>query len=334
MRVAGLAPVKIDGVENVDLTKIVAGHMAYRKAMPRVLREVGWIIESDEFGEIEDPDPDNHEARQRQLINEIEEARKELNDKPEKKRRFGFFNSMKKKNAEKKPWELYDEQSRAASGDPSPSPDHTRKEANESYDYDEYDEHDAKRRASDGLEKDTALNEACQDNSEGVLFDIEAIRKEAVALAAQGLEVKELESTLPPLKLDSSKLQNGSTNGLAPDERPTAFRGAKSFDATNGPASNQFLSARDSSFDQSRSFDVADRDRSKWSGFRGAPGHGDEDEIQMTFERPDGAARSQSYSGSAAPRLHEGGLEASGKHVSEGDEDDFGHEKELSMTFE
>ena len=84
MRVAGLAPVLVSGVENINVTDLVPGHMAYRAAMPRLLREVGWIVESDEFTEIEDPDPENHEKRQRELINEIEEARKELEKKPEK----------------------------------------------------------------------------------------------------------------------------------------------------------------------------------------------------------------------------------------------------------
>jgi hypothetical protein len=56
MRVAGLAPVEgIPGLENIDVTALVPGHMAYRAAMPRLLREVGWAVTSDEFDEIEDP---------------------------------------------------------------------------------------------------------------------------------------------------------------------------------------------------------------------------------------------------------------------------------------
>ena len=53
--VAGLAPVDVPGVENIDVTKHVNGHMAYRTAMPVLLREVGWEVLSDEFTEIEDP---------------------------------------------------------------------------------------------------------------------------------------------------------------------------------------------------------------------------------------------------------------------------------------
>ncbi len=56
MRVAGLAPVEeIPGLENIDVTALVPGHMAYRAAMPRLLREVGWSVDGDEFAEIEDP---------------------------------------------------------------------------------------------------------------------------------------------------------------------------------------------------------------------------------------------------------------------------------------
>lgn len=55
-RVAGLAPVKdIEGVENVDVTDLVPGHMSYRQAMPKVLKLVGWEVIADEFTEIEDP---------------------------------------------------------------------------------------------------------------------------------------------------------------------------------------------------------------------------------------------------------------------------------------
>jgi Protein of unknown function (DUF726) len=159
MRVAGLAPVNdVPGLENLDVTQLVNGHMAYRTAMPRLLREVGWEVESDEFSEIEDPDPENHQKRQRELIREIDEARKEAETKPEKKR-FGFF--KRGKLAEKKGWETYQTQNN--SGD--------------------------LRRSSDG---NGGLNES-------VLFDIDAIRKE---LESEMIEVRQLESTLPPIQVD------------------------------------------------------------------------------------------------------------------------------------
>lgn len=156
MRVAGLAPVEgIPGLENVDVTKLVNGHMDYRAAMPRLLKHVGWEVLSEEFAEIEDPDPENHAERQRELIREIDEARREAETKPEKKR-FGLF--KRGKLAQKKAWESYDV-------DQSESP-----------------------------QSPTGSNAAGS-----VLFDIDAIKAE---LASEMLEVKQLESTLPPMKLD------------------------------------------------------------------------------------------------------------------------------------
>lgn len=157
--------------------------MSYRAAMPRLLREVGWQVESDEFTEIEDPDPDKHDERQRELINEIEEARKQLEEKPKKKSRFAFF-GRNKKMTEKKDWEMYDDRLKGP---------------------------------AEPKEEDLAKQ------SEGVLFDVNAIMAEVADLSAQGIEVKQLESTLPPMKLDLN---------AAPPLRPT-----KSFNDSLGSAS-------------------------------------------------------------------------------------------------
>ena len=185
MRVAGLAPVEgVLGLENIDVTKLVNGHMAYRAAMPRLLREVGWEVVSDEFTEIEDPDPENHEKRQRELIRELDEARKEAEVKPEK-RRFGFW--KKGKLAEKKGWETYD---------------------------------DSMRKSSDDFGTGSA-------EGGNVLFDIEAIKAE---LASEQIEVKQLESTLPPMKLN---LNGSATDGDKPTQSPySTLRETKSYDAS------------------------------------------------------------------------------------------------------
>ncbi|KAI2152199.1 hypothetical protein LOZ25_005876 [Ophidiomyces ophidiicola] len=181
MRVAGLAPVEgIPGIENFNATQFVNGHMAYRTAMPRLLREVGWEVESDEFSEIEDPDPENHQERQRDLIREIQEARKQAEEKPDKKR-FGFF--KRGKLAEKKGWETYD----AEQNDSSPP------------------------NTPDGN----------VDPAGSVLFDIDAIRAE---LASEQIEIKQLESTLPPIKVDLSSPQPPKTASpnLQKKESPSA----------------------------------------------------------------------------------------------------------------
>ena len=182
MRVAGLAKVEnIPGLENFDVTELVNGHMAYRAAMPKLLRKVGWEVESDEFTEIEDPDPENHEKRQRELIRELEDARKEAQQKPEK-RRFGFF--KRGKLAEKKGWETYDERAKESTDDFSTT--------------------------------------AAEGPGANVLFDIEAIKKE---LESEAIEVKQLESTMPPIKLDS----NGAA--ASNDQNPNAnLRETKSYD--------------------------------------------------------------------------------------------------------
>lgn len=180
MRVAGLAPVEdIPGIENADVSSIVNGHMAYRAAMPRLMREVGWEVESDEFTEIEDPDPENHAKRQRELIQEIDEARKKAEERPEKKR-FGLF--KKGKVAEKRGWEMYNTNNNHA---PTNSP----------------------------------KGELDFSGNSNILFDIDAIRKE---LESEMIEVRELDSTLPPIQITS--IQNGEKVveylRLPPDIKP------------------------------------------------------------------------------------------------------------------
>ena len=188
MRVAGLAKVEnIPGLENMDVTKLVNGHMAYRAAMPRLLREVGWEVESDEFTEIEDPDPENHEKRQRELIRELDEARKEAETKPEKKR-FGFF--KRGKLAEKKGWETYDDRNRESSDDFSTS--------------------------------------AAEGPGGNILFDIEAIKKE---LESEQIEVRQLESTLPPMKLNINGAATSDKN-IGKQTPYSTLRETKSYDAS------------------------------------------------------------------------------------------------------
>lgn len=183
MRIAGLGEVGIPGVENVNVTEWVPGHMAYRGMMPTLLHQVGWLVESEEFTEIEDPDPENHEKRQRELIGEIEEARKMMEEKPEKK---GFWAALslsgrQKRAAERKGWETYDERSQKIL------------------------EGQLEEKESERLAAESAA----------VMFDVDAIRREALALAMEGgdleeikahLQVREIESTLPALKIESPKV--------------------------------------------------------------------------------------------------------------------------------
>jgi hypothetical protein len=308
-RVAGLAPVEgIPGMENVDVTEHVVGHMAYRTAMPRLLAEVGWLVESEEFTEIEDPDPENHSARQRELINEIEEARKEFDRKEkESKGTLGFFGRKKKAAIGKKEWETYEEFK-------------VRPESHQSTE-----EH---------------------GSNNGVLFDIDAIRAE---LASEQMEVRELPSTLPPMKLD--------LNAIGTFNPRTSLRETKSHDPST------LLKAHDLKPSPAAS------PRHSSSDLRPTeptiPQHSEhEDEIQMTFDTSyHSPPRSATHSSSHLPlktspqlpptadpidraaTLQRPEVKSSNtlpttlsipslEHNTWADEDeDFGHEKEIEMTF-
>ncbi|KAF2088259.1 DUF726-domain-containing protein [Saccharata proteae CBS 121410] len=294
MRVAGLAPINIPGIENFDVTELVAGHMAYRAAMPRLLREVGWVVESDEFTEIEDPDPENHVERQRELINEIEEARKAMENKPQKKK-WGLF---RKKMAEKKEWETYDEKIKIGGAG----------------------------HGEQGAEGTTAEGKA----GENVLFDIDAIRKEAAELAAQGIEVRQLESTLPPMKL----------------EPPPPLRSTKSYNDV-APSSGKATAATAATGGPHEEYDE----------FYSGNGEGS---ISMTFDTSYTSPpvsttnlheRSPAWSSPERPPLRSSAtmplsMAVGGAGVEElagerkawaeevGEDDEWGKEKEMSMTFE
>ena len=187
MRVAGLAKVEnVPRVENFDCTKWVNGHMAYRTAMPTLLQEVGWEVESLEFTEIEDPDPENHEKRQRELIQELEDARKDAEEKSLKKR-FNFFNRSTKKKNDKKGWETYDERSKETG-------------------------------------TDDFSTSAAEGQAGNILFDIEAIKRE---LESEAIEVRQLESTMPPMKLNA----NGTVKETETEGNPRDnLRSTKSYD--------------------------------------------------------------------------------------------------------
>ncbi|KAI5203808.1 DUF726-domain-containing protein [Aureobasidium subglaciale] len=308
MRIAGLASVDIPGVENYNVTETVAGHMAYRKAMPKLLKEVGWVVDSEEFSEIEDPDPDNHEKRQRELINEIEEARLALEKKPEKKGFKALF-SRNKKNAEKKEWETYDEKIKAG-----------------------------------------PASELADGSNQGTLFDIDALQHEVAALAAQGIEIKEIKGTLPPMKIDTTANPiNG--DGL---KSPPILRQTKSFSGFSD-------GARDSSSSINQANGTNRNQQHDYDEFEYTAQN--DSEISMTFEsperpRPTFGDRQASSRGSPVlsptssqfairPALQSSNtMPVSNRSVSNNtpmsyernawadDDDDFGKEKELSMTFE
>jgi hypothetical protein len=310
MRVAGLATVDVDGVENVNVTEFVPGHMAYRTAMPRLLREVGWEVESDEFAEIEDPDPENHEKRQRELINEIEEARKELEKKQEKK----GFSFWRKKKGEKKDWEVYDENSQKMTdkdGDPA-----TLAESN-------------------------------------VMFDIDAIQREVAALSAEGIEIKEIKSTLPPMKIDMSQTSPDPKSSLRQTQSyndslaPSAWKAGSSTPNLASPANGTYSPHRTESprqnldeYDEhadggmSMTFDSSFKDppASIPPSKSPVPSHESRDISTWSSPVPE---RPPLTSATTEPSYKSNANYTPGYNAwADEYDDEFGKEKEMKMTFE
>ncbi|TPX11407.1 uncharacterized protein E0L32_007826 [Thyridium curvatum] len=293
-RVAGLAPVEgIPGMENMDVTEFVVGHMDYRTAMPRLLRESGWIVESDEFTEIEDPDPDNHTERQRELINEIEEARKELEKEGKGKSGGAFGFLRRKKKTEKQEWEVYEDSSKAADASGSG-------------------------RTEDKL-----------GNNHGVLFDVDAIRAE---LAREGpeLEVKELQSTLPPMKLDltptpspvftprDSFRETKSAENVLPIRSSHEYR----LPEERTPTKNSYPDVDDGiSMTFDTSFDDSPRPAAAASATTASRQMSEPPSSSTTTSRP------EMKTAQTMPNV---GYNPWG---DDPEDDDFGKEKEISMTF-
>ena len=341
-RVAGLAPVdNIPGLENMDLTDKVKGHMDYRTAMPRLLRECGWLVESDEFTEIEDPDPENHNERQRELINEIEEARKEL-EKEDKgsKGAFAFFN-RRKKGLRKQEWEVYEDSGKGTPG------------AN----------------GSSGKTEDK------EGNNHGVLFDVDAIRAELAKeqhetdqqpgkidpADEQLLQVKEIKSTLPPMKLDINPSSPKPSLALPPSAKD--LRGT-----LRETRSAEVLPYRSPPHDRppSRDYRASYEYRPKIENpapssridYNGSPyagnGYGEDDGVQMTFDTsfnerpPTPPQKDPNPNKDTLTRPWQGNARGSGPETvtspvpnitlsdpwtRDQDDDEFGKEKEISMTF-
>lgn len=313
MRVSGLAPVEVTGIENINVTELVPGHMAYRTAMPKLLREVGWMVESDEFSEIEDPDPENHEQRQRELINEIEEARKELEKKEKEQGKKGGFFSWRKKKATKKDWEVYDENSQKP----------TEKEQDDP----------------------AVLAEST------VMFDVDALRAEVAALSAEGIEIKEIKSTLPPMKIDMTAASPNPYSGL---------RETKSYNDSLAVMQNNFGSSTGNLSASAISGHSTPNKESRKQSFEEYDEHEDGD-LTMTFDSSfkDPPAPAPSTTPSRSPALPSGtpdmptwdppserpalksattepNLNLAPGYNAWADEydDEFGKEKEMKMTFE
>jgi hypothetical protein len=302
-KVAGLAAIEgIPGIENVNCTEYVVGHMDYRQAMPKLLRECGWLVESDEFGEIEEPDPDKHNERQRELINEIEEARKELEKESESKKRFSFFRKKKPKRAE---WEVYEDGKGHAAADTPYG----------------------------GDDKTGASNP-------NVLFDVDAIRAELAKEhdkveeedEGQEMQIKELKSTLPPMKLDVA----------SPLESPrNALRETKS---ENGMSTLRVASSPDPriSGDRTPTYASSSFGYSSPNPYAYGVDEHKNDGMQMTFDDeymdPAPAKKSPYYTAPSPPARPDIKTSQTAPNLAihdpwADDDEEFGKEKEIEMTF-
>ncbi|ETS86688.1 hypothetical protein PFICI_00516 [Pestalotiopsis fici W106-1] len=290
-RVAGLTSIEgIPGIENMDCTEFVKGHMDYRQAMPKLLRECGWLVESDEFGEIEDPDPEQHRERQRELISEIEEARRELEKEGEGKKK-GAFAFFRKKKAQRADWEVYEDSKGHSDTNGSKSSDQT-------------------------------------ESNHGVLFDVDAMRAELAKEQANDandgdeLHVKELKSTLPPMKINVPPNEN-PRNGLREiksDDATTTLRTAASPNLTVSQDRTPRLSSSGFGYHSPNPSQAYGLDH-------------EDDGIEMTFD--DGGFGGSSSAAPARPEIKSAQTTPNlAMHDPWADDDeDFGKEKEISMTF-
>ena len=100
--IAGLSPINSEdfNVENFNCSEFVKGHMQYREAMPKLLKEIGWEVLDDQFVEIEQPNT-SEEERQRKLLSDFEKAQNT------KKKKTWYNKIFGRKNKEW--WEMYEE---------------------------------------------------------------------------------------------------------------------------------------------------------------------------------------------------------------------------------
>ncbi|SJX65019.1 uncharacterized protein SRS1_15846 [Sporisorium reilianum f. sp. reilianum] len=228
--IAGLHPVeRVQDVENVDVTHVVPGHLAYRPLMPLVLGELGFRTTADFFDEPEDLNA----IPERQVVRD--EAPSDLELKPVATKTGGFGKIFRRKGA-----------NNTSSGTATPTPANSAgtktpvpTAASGRAEYDEYEDDDlpprveheenpappsvatqvqeakqmqeeivkqsvsrveAVRASHDGSGR-AATPEADRPSSMSAHFDTEAILRE---LRESGIEVRELESSLPPLPLSAT----------------------------------------------------------------------------------------------------------------------------------
>ncbi|AOA64005.1 Putative lipase [Komagataella phaffii CBS 7435] len=168
--VAGLSAVElIPGIENLDCTEWVEGHMAYRKAIPKIMATLGWQVISEEFVDIDEPDLKQTE-RQRKLIIDFEEARKKMleEDKTKKKKGWSWLRPKKKEW-----WDVYDE---------------GRKEVEKKKKQEVNKDDDGSDVNGETLPEELKESGEEASNEEAVLFDVDALNKEIETIEQTEIE--------------------------------------------------------------------------------------------------------------------------------------------------
>jgi hypothetical protein len=218
-RVAGLRPIENCGdIENMDCTEFVPGHLMYRDAMPKLMKDAGFLVFSEEFNEMEDPDPDKHRERQIALYDEIEEAKRlvaeeeaealKAGKKVKRRTKKSGFLGLWGKEIETKPAN-YDETKRHSG-------------VTQAAQLGEYN-------PNDESEKGTNSSATKSKDDDMVLFDVDKMREE---LVANGVTMTTLESKLPPLVVSPPQVVTSPSQVVAsppqvvikPSAAPTMHR--------------------------------------------------------------------------------------------------------------
>lgn len=181
--IAGLSPIDEAkyNIENFNCSEFVKGHMQYREAMPKLLKEAGWEVLNDQFVEIEQPNT-GEEERQRKLLSDFEKAQHS------KKKKTWYNKLFGKKNKEW--WEMYEE------GEKEKKLGNGKEKSKEENSDDDIDD----------TENDSEESGDTKDNN----FDVDALRIEIANIEREAKKIEEKnskksKSTTTDKKLETEK---------------------------------------------------------------------------------------------------------------------------------
>ncbi|KAH6587874.1 hypothetical protein BASA50_011066 [Batrachochytrium salamandrivorans] len=84
--VAGLRPVlDVPGIENMDLSDIVKGHLDYRSHLPVILKECGFAVSADEFEDQDDEEEEERLEIEKERIEAKEQRNREREERQQKR---------------------------------------------------------------------------------------------------------------------------------------------------------------------------------------------------------------------------------------------------------